>query len=404
MRLAFIADGRAEHVHRLLPFFVRAGDDVLLLSTFPCPDDLPGVAVRALPKLFRAGQAMVKRSSPLRTPASGGRAVRMLVRSGLYPAVWSLWHQAAVAEVPAQALAARRTLDAYRPDVVQAIRIQNEGYVAALAGRHPWVQLVWGQDFVHFAQRYPVHGALTRFAVSRADALLADCRRDIRLARVAGLPRQAPTDYFPGNGGVDLDLYRPGVEAGRRERLVVHPRGVAPYLRLDTLLRSVELLVRRPHLADVRFLLLVPAALVPMVEQMVADQALPPASVTVGSFLSQVALAALLQRAALIVSPALSDGTPNSMLEAMACGAFPVMGDIESIREWITPGVNGLLFDPNDPQALAACLEDALGNVELRQRAQEVNVGLVRERADRARSLPRLRELYLALAGGAHAP
>ena len=47
------------------------------------------------------------------------------------------------------------------------------------------------------------------------------------------------------------------------------------------------------------------------------------------------------------------DGTPNSLLEGMACGCFPVAGDLESIREWITHGQNGLLVDPNDPQSIA---------------------------------------------------
>jgi hypothetical protein len=44
-----------------------------------------------------------------------------------------------------------------------------------------------------------------------------------------------------------------------------------------------------------------------------------------------------------VVSPAIHDGTPNSLLEGMACGCFPVAGDLESIREWITHGQNGLL-------------------------------------------------------------
>jgi glycosyltransferase involved in cell wall biosynthesis len=36
----------------------------------------------------------------------------------------------------------------------------------------------------------------------------------------------------------------------------------------------------------------------------------------------------------------------------MACGCYPVVGDIESLREWITPGVNGSLIDPGDVKAL----------------------------------------------------
>jgi glycosyltransferase involved in cell wall biosynthesis len=37
--------------------------------------------------------------------------------------------------------------------------------------------------------------------------------------------------------------------------------------------------------------------------------------------------------------------------------AFPVCGDLESIREWIDDGVNGFLVDPTDAQALAGAIE-----------------------------------------------
>lgn len=32
--------------------------------------------------------------------------------------------------------------------------------------------------------------------------------------------------------------------------------------------------------------------------------------------------------AQIVVSPSIHDGTPNSLLEAMACGCFPVAGDL----------------------------------------------------------------------------
>ena len=32
------------------------------------------------------------------------------------------------------------------------------------------------------------------------------------------------------------------------------------------------------------------------------------------------------------------DGTPNTLLEGMACGCLPVAGDLDSIREWLKPG------------------------------------------------------------------
>ena len=77
----------------------------------------------------------------------------------------------------------------------------------------------------------------------------------------------------------------------------------------------------------------------------------------------------IFRSAAVLVSPSTHDGTPNTLLEGMACGCFPVAGDLESIREWITPGVNGLLVDPSDADALAEAILSALDQPELRAKA-----------------------------------
>jgi glycosyltransferase involved in cell wall biosynthesis len=66
----------------------------------------------------------------------------------------------------------------------------------------------------------------------------------------------------------------------------------------------------------------------------------------------------------------------------MACGCFPIAGDIESLREWITPGENGLLVDPVDPQELSEAIVKAISQPEMRQAAKEKNLQLVKDRAE----------------------
>ena len=78
----------------------------------------------------------------------------------------------------------------------------------------------------------------------------------------------------------------------------------------------------------------------------------------------------------------------------MACGAFPIVSNLESIREWITHKSNGLLFDPDNANELAGCLEHGLENIALRQQAQALNYTIIRERADYHRVMPEVRRFY----------
>lgn len=60
-----------------------------------------------------------------------------------------------------------------------------------------------------------------------------------------------------------------------------------------------------------------------------------------------------LHQADMLVVPSLSEGRPNSVLEAMAAG-LPVVGsDIPGIRELVRPGMNGELFPVNEHAKLA---------------------------------------------------
>jgi glycosyltransferase involved in cell wall biosynthesis len=81
-------------------------------------------------------------------------------------------------------------------------------------------------------------------------------------------------------------------------------------------------------------------------------------------------LPALLASAAVAVSCARSDSTSISLLEAMARGATPVVADIPGNREWVEPGVDGLVFPPGNPAALATALVRALNDPAFRAAAR----------------------------------
>ena len=105
-------------------------------------------------------------------------------------------------------------------------------------------------------------------------------------------------------------------------------------------------------------------------------------------------MADVFRAAQVLVSPSTHDGTPNSLLEGMACGCFPVAGDLDSIREWITPNVNGLLVDAGDPSALAAAILRGLNEPALRKQAAAENASIIATRAEYTSNMARAAAFY----------
>jgi glycosyltransferase involved in cell wall biosynthesis len=104
-------------------------------------------------------------------------------------------------------------------------------------------------------------------------------------------------------------------------------------------------------------------------------------------------IADVMGRARVALAVNVTDGTPNTMLEAMIMGAFPVQSDTISTREWLRNGENGFLVPPEEPEAVAAALREALTNDALVDRAMAVNERLT-EQVGRDVVQPRIVRMY----------
>jgi glycosyltransferase involved in cell wall biosynthesis len=97
-------------------------------------------------------------------------------------------------------------------------------------------------------------------------------------------------------------------------------------------------------------------------------------------------------------SCALCDGTSVSLLEAMSAGIMPLVTDIPSNREWITPPTNGWLASPGAPGVFAAAMIEAADvTPERRAGIRAQNRRQVAERADWNANRAKLDALYRAV-------
>jgi glycosyltransferase involved in cell wall biosynthesis len=105
----------------------------------------------------------------------------------------------------------------------------------------------------------------------------------------------------------------------------------------------------------------------------------------------------LLAKTDIYVSTSLYDGTSVSLLEALASGAFPVVTDIPSNREWITDGDNGFLVPIDEAEILASRILDAIRNWDFLEKSQLGNLLIVERKAFWPTNIKKLEEIYSSL-------
>ncbi len=394
MRLLFLADGRSPTARNWIQYWIARGDEVTLASTFAC-DPLPGlVGLEAASVAFsgRARGADWQSAGKADWQPAGAPRARDARLISLRQA---LRHWLGPLTIPRAAQRFAEIVARVQPDLVHALRIPYEGMLAANAGLSvPLIVSVWGNDFTLHAPSTPLMRLHTRRTMLAANALHADCERDIRLARAWGLDPSKPTLVTPGNGGIRTEVFFPPARPVE-EPVIFNPRGFQDYVRNDTFFRAIPLVLKEipnAHFVCARM------AGQPEALHWLGKLGIEK-SVELLARCPHAEMAEIYRSAQILVSPSTHDGTPNTLLEGMACGCFPIAGDLDSIREWINDGVNGLLVDSRDPSALAEAILRAVKNKDLRAQAAGQNETLIASRAEYARNMAKAEDFYQTVIG-----
>lgn len=385
MRILFVTDARSPISKNWIKHFIKPENEIYIASTFDCELDIPVNGFEFTPVAFSSAK---KRSSAPSSASSLTLNLRIAIRQWFGPLT-----------IPASARKLRKFIKEIKPDLIHAMRIPYEGMLTthALVGARsprpiPFLVSVWGNDFTLHASSTPLMKSHTKFVLQHVDALHADTNRDIKLAQEYGLPKEKPTLVNPGNGGIRNDIFYPPEELVKNP-IVINPRGVRPYVRNDSFFKAIPLVLEKiPTAKFICTSMQGEAQAMKWINDLNISHA-----VELLPAIEYKKMADVFRSAQIVVSPSIHDGTPNSLIEAMACGCFPVAGDLESIREWITHGQNGLLFDSNNPQSIADAILLGLEREDLRHDAAGLNTKLIYTKADYDVNMKKVEEFYKSI-------
>ena len=273
----------------------------------------------------------------------------------------------------------RATIAAIEPDIVVGYRVTSYGFLGALSGFHPLAVAAQGQNIV-YPWRSLSKRACARAAIRAADLL--NSRAPHMTKRLIELGAD-PAKILTAPRGIDLGRFsRP--ERPAQAPVIISTRSLDPYYCIDVIVRAIALARRE-----------VPSLSCTVVGRGGAADSLTALAAELGQaasvrFVGEVdrdALPSLLGESAIYVSAVPTDGVSASLLEAMACGCFPVVRDNVSNRTWIEDGAGGFLVGSDRPEEYAAAITKAWNDPALRARAAESNRRVIEERGDLSKNM-----------------
>lgn len=326
MILLLIADGRSIHTQRWAEFFAHRGHEVHLITYDPMSRVIPGVTEYVLTSRF----------------------------SNLY-----------LSFIPRH-LAIRRLVKEIKPDLIHAHFIAKYGFHLPDLNFHPSIVSAWGDDVLILPKKSRLIHYYTKKVLESVDIIYGVSHNiSYHIVTDFSIP-SSKVQYLPF--GIDTDLFNPGrATAPDPDGLlrIFSNRGFFPVYDNETLIRGFDLAYRKNP--DLRLTLKGDGPQEQSVRNLVSSLGLSDVVV----FQHKTAYADVpydYSRADIFITTSVSDGTPVSVLEAMASGLACIATAVGGIPEWVENEKTGLLIPPGSPDAVAEALHTLAADPALRSR------------------------------------
>jgi len=278
------------------------------------------------------------------------------------------------------------TLNTIKPDVVHSMAL----YISCAPilktmlkyKQIPWIYSSWGSDLFYFKE-IPSYLKDIKAVLPRITHLFTDCKRDYTIAKKLGF-KGTYLGTFPGGGGFDYLNTNPYINdiADRRTILVKGYQGRSG--------KAIEVLKAIMQLKNQlkNYKIIVFGADVEVSEFSSQHQLEDKFNISVLSrskFLPHKEVMKLMGEALIYIGNSNSDGMPNTLLEAISMGAFPIQSNPGgATAEVISHDKNGFLIeDYSDIGNIRDLILRALNNYPLTQKAFHINQTEIKPQFDR---------------------
>jgi len=252
-----------------------------------------------------------------------------------------------------------------QPDVIQSFEMHSACVpILGLVNNHPkikWIYSAWGNDLFYY-QNEPDKLKGIKAVFDRLDYMFADCTRDFLIAEKHGFKGEYLGTY-PGGGGYDFSSSDPLVRDFQNRKTILIKGYEHKFGRCNKVLEA--LLKIEDDIKD--FKIIVFAATKKVLEKVKDPRFKKMKNLVVKGNIARGEVLELMGKSLICIGNNISDGMPNTLLEAIIMEAFPIQSNPGgATAEIIEHGKNGFLIEnPEDSDEIAVLIKKAIQNTGL---------------------------------------
>lgn len=228
-----------------------------------------------------------------------------------------------------------------QPDVIHSFEMQSCSYpLVEVLNKHKkilWIYSCWGSDLFYF-QNFKSHKLKIHQVLQRVNFLQTDCKRDIAIAKSLGF-NGTSLEVIPGGGGFKLDAISYKKLPVNQRRIILVKGYENKFGRALNVIKALSEL--KESLSDYEVVVF---SSPPKVIDYLKNNDLPFSVLSIESLSHQEVLD-LMGKSLLYIGNSISDGIPNTLIEAITMGAFPIQSNPGGATQEVIGAGNGLLIE-----------------------------------------------------------
>ena len=278
------------------------------------------------------------------------------------------------------------------PDIIHAHYILDSGWMAAQLDFHPFIVTIHGSDLL-------IHPERSRLLRIIANRVLKSCDK---IVIVGDHMRQKLIDYKVSEkkiinvpSFIDTSVFYPTRKSQKNNVITIgSARNFEPVYKVETLIKAIPEMLKK----FTNFELQLAGSgtqyqyLRSIIKKLEIEQ-----YVKFLGILDQKKISDFFRNLDIYVSTAISDGISVTLLEALACGAYPVVTDIIGNKIVLAKAGDGVFFTPEDSNSLANILIDVIKNFNrLDQKRKFYSESIIKE-YDKQTVVKKMEDIYFEL-------
>jgi len=305
-------------------------------------------------------------------------------------------------------IAIRMLLQNIKPDILHAHTVDYFGYWGAKSHYRPFIVTAWGSDVLVTPKKSPEAKRRVQYTLNKANVIttINGYIRDY-IIREFDIPAHKVLSF---EWGIPLDIFHKGYEAEstnlKRELelgdgfVLLSPRYIRDHYRIENIIKSMPLILQK-HPNTILMLLRGLVAgndyetkMVKLAEELDIINNLR----IIKRELTPHEMAVLYNISDACISIPLTDGFGFSNQEAMACGAIPIVANLEVYHQYLTDNFNALYVDGGNANEITAKVIYCIEHPEIKDKFYEINRRIIGKYCDWEKNMDNMEDLYSKLA------